>query len=73
MKPSVLTDSLLELASRLSQLKEEHYQQLVVLDSLIELLVEKGVLTPDELRRKARESEAELELEAGAGPASVMT
>ncbi|MBB6634083.1 hypothetical protein [Cohnella thailandensis] len=67
MKPSVLPDAILELAARLSQLKEDHYRQLVVLDSLIELLVEKGILSPDELSRKAEESEAAMELEAESG------
>jgi len=67
MKPSVLPDAILELAARLSQLKEDHYRQLVVLDSLIELLVEKGILSPDELSRKAGESEAAMELEPGSG------
>ncbi|THF74167.1 hypothetical protein [Cohnella fermenti] len=70
IKPSVLTDALVGLASRLSELKEDHYRQLVVLDSLVELLIEKGVLSAEELRLKARTSEIALELEIGARTAS---
>jgi len=51
----------LDLASRLSDLKEDHYRQLLALSTLIELLVEKGVLTPDEIREKASIMEPEID------------
>jgi len=50
----------LELASRLSEMKHDHYNQLLAVSTLIELLVEKGVLTPEEIRTKASEMESEL-------------
>lgn len=51
----------LDLASRMSDLKEDHYRQLLALSTLIELLVEKGVLTADEIREKASIMESELD------------
>lgn len=51
----------LDLASQLSDMKEDHYRQLLALSTLIELLVEKGVLTADEIREKASIMESELE------------
>jgi len=50
----------LELASRMSEMKHDHYRQLLAVSTLIELLVEKGLLTQDEIRSKASEMEAEL-------------
>lgn len=51
----------LDLASRLADMKDDHYRQLLALSTLIELLVEKGILTPDEIRAKASIMEAELD------------
>ena len=51
----------LELASRLSDMKEDQYRQLLALSTMIELLVEKGLLTPDEIQAKASLMEAELD------------
>lgn len=50
----------LDLAARLGDLKDDQYRQLLALSTLIELLVEKGVLTPEEIRSKASLMEAEL-------------
>lgn len=50
----------LELASQLADIKDDHYKQLLALSTLLELLVEKGVLTPDEIREKALQMENEL-------------
>ncbi|MFC5703098.1 hypothetical protein ACFPVX_17550 [Cohnella faecalis] len=51
----------LELASRLSETKEDQYRQLLALSTLIELLVDKGILTAEEIRSKASLMEAELD------------
>ena len=50
----------LDLASRLGDMKDDQYRQLLALSTLIELLVEKGVLTPEEIRAKSLHMEAEL-------------
>jgi hypothetical protein len=42
-------------------MKHDHYRQLLAVSTLIELLVEKGLLTPDEIREKASQMEAELD------------
>lgn len=51
----------LDLASQLADMKDDHYRQLLALSTLIELLVEKGILTPEEIRAKASFMEAELD------------
>lgn len=51
----------LELASQVSDLKHDHYRQLLALSTLIELLVEKGLLTAEEIQEKASQMEAELD------------
>jgi hypothetical protein len=51
----------LELASQVSEMKHDHYRQLLALSTLIELLVEKGILTPDEIRDRAEQMESELD------------
>jgi hypothetical protein len=61
MNPTAYGWHYLDLASRLSELKDDHYKQLLALSTLIELLVEKGLLTADEIREKAAEMEAELD------------
>lgn len=67
MKPTALNAPLLDLASRLSALKEDHYRQLLALSALIEVLVDKGIVTPDEIRAKAALLDADPT--AGPGPA----
>ncbi|MFC5468307.1 hypothetical protein ACFPPD_06210 [Cohnella suwonensis] len=51
----------LDLASQMSEMKHEHYRQLLAISTLIELLVDKGLLTPEEIRAKAAQMEAELD------------
>jgi hypothetical protein len=51
----------LDLASQISDLKHDHYRQVLAVSTLIELLVEKGILTPDEIREKAALMEEELD------------
>jgi hypothetical protein len=50
----------LDLAARLGDLKDDQYRQLLALSTLIELLVDKGLLTPEEIRAKSLYMEAEL-------------
>jgi hypothetical protein len=50
----------IELASQMAEMKDDHYKQLLALSTLLELLVEKGVLTPDEIKEKAIQMEHEL-------------
>jgi hypothetical protein len=50
----------LDLASQISEMKHDNYKQLLAVSTLIELLVDKGLLTPEEIRLKASEMETEL-------------
>jgi hypothetical protein len=61
MKTTANSWQYLELASQVSDLKHDHYRQLLALTTLIELLVEKGLLTPQEIQEKATQMEAELD------------
>lgn len=61
MKPTIAGSPFLDLAARISDLKEDNYRQLLALSTLIELLVEKGIVTPDEIRLKASVIEAEID------------
>ncbi len=51
----------LDLASQVSDMKHDHYRQLLAISTLIELLVEKGILTPEEISEKALQMESELD------------
>ena len=42
-----------QLAAGLADQKEEHYRLLLAFSALLELLAEKGVITPEELRQRA--------------------
>ncbi|WEK54212.1 MAG: hypothetical protein P0Y55_16885 [Candidatus Cohnella colombiensis] len=61
MKPINFSWHYLDLASQMADLKDDHYRQLLALSTIIELLVEKGVLTPEEISDKAADMEAELD------------
>lgn len=50
----------LDLAAQMGDMKDDQYRQLLALSTLIELLVDKGVLTPEEIRDKSLHMEAEL-------------
>lgn len=41
--------------AKLADMKEDHYRQLVALSAMMELLMEKGVLTREEIEKKALE------------------
>lgn len=50
-----------ELGARLADLKEEHYRTVLTLSAMLELLVDKGLLTREELNEKAEALDAQLE------------
>ncbi|MFL0554872.1 hypothetical protein [Paenibacillus barengoltzii] len=41
--------------AKLADMKEEHYHQLVTLSAIMELLIEKGILTREEIEKKVLE------------------
>ncbi|WMT40996.1 hypothetical protein RE628_28710 [Paenibacillus sp. D2_2] len=43
------------MLAKLADIKEEHYHQLVTLSAIIELLIEKGMITRAEIEAKAVE------------------
>ncbi|RAV00159.1 hypothetical protein [Paenibacillus sp. YN15] len=43
----------IDLAGKLGDLKEQHYNHTLLLTALLELLTEKGLLTAEEIRTKA--------------------
>ncbi len=43
------------IAAKLADLKDEHYRNTLALSTLIELLVDKGIVTREEVERKAAE------------------
>jgi hypothetical protein len=43
------------IVAKLADLKEDHYRNTLALSTLIELLVEKGLLTREEVEHKAAE------------------
>ncbi|MBO8165116.1 MAG: hypothetical protein H0Z34_15645 [Brevibacillus sp.] len=48
------------LAAKLADLREDNYYNSLLLDSLIELLVEKGVISREELYEKARHRDGQV-------------
>ncbi|SFT23570.1 hypothetical protein [Paenibacillus sp. BC26] len=51
----------LNLVAKLADLKEDHYRTLLTLSAMTELLMDKGILTPDELERKIASLDSELD------------
>jgi hypothetical protein len=49
-----------DLIGQLADLKEDHYKNILVLSALIDLLIEQGFVTREELTRKALELDAEV-------------
>lgn len=43
------------MIAKLADIKEEHYHQLVTLSAIMELLVEKGILSRSEIEQKTAE------------------
>lgn len=50
------------IIAKLADMKETQYQQALLLSSVIDLLMEKGILTQDELARTAKHLDKELTL-----------
>lgn len=50
-----------QLAAKLADLKEEHYRTVLTLSAMLELLVDKGLLTREELNERAEALDAQLE------------
>lgn len=61
MKPKTSAWEHVELAAKLADLKEEHYQTVLTLSAVLELLIDKGVLTREELTARAESIDAQLE------------
>lgn len=51
-QPLSITEQI-DLAGKLGDLKEQHYNHTLLLTALLELLTEKGLLTTEEIRAKA--------------------
>ena len=45
----------IKLISKLADLKQQHYQNLLILTALLEILIEKGIISAEELRSKTAE------------------
>ncbi|RJE83272.1 hypothetical protein D3P07_25235 [Paenibacillus sp. 1011MAR3C5] len=50
-----------QLAAKLADLKEEHYRTVLTLSAMLELFIEKGILSREELESKAEALDAQLE------------
>ncbi|BBI36763.1 hypothetical protein [Cohnella abietis] len=61
MKSTAYGWHFLELASQVSDMKNDHYRQLLAISTIIELLVDKGILSQEEIKEKALQMEAELD------------
>ncbi len=49
----------INMIGKLADLKQDHYQHTLVLSAIIELLVEKQLLTPEEIHHKVNELDRE--------------
>ncbi|MDT9725265.1 hypothetical protein DUZ99_09800 [Xylanibacillus composti] len=49
----------INVIGKLADLKHDHYQHTLVLSAIIELLVEKQILTPEEIHQKVNELDRE--------------
>lgn len=56
--PSHLTE--INMIGQLADLKDSHYHQSLVLSSLIQVLIDKGLITTQELQLKSKELDAAL-------------
>lgn len=51
----------LNLVAKLADLKEDHYRTLLTLSAMTELLIDKGIISPEELERKIASLDTELD------------
>lgn len=51
------------LAASIADLKDQHYRTLLALGSLLDLLIDKGLISREDLERKAAQLDAESERE----------
>lgn len=50
-----------QLTAKLADLKEDHYRTVLTLSAMLELFIEKGLLTKEEVNAKAEALDAQLE------------
>ncbi|MFF2889235.1 hypothetical protein [Paenibacillus sp. NPDC057967] len=50
-----------QLVAKLADLKEEHYRTVLTLSAMLELFIEKGILSREELENKAEALDSQLE------------
>ena len=49
-----------DLVGKLADLKEDHYHNMLILSAILEVLMEKGIITQEEIQRKTWELDASL-------------
>lgn len=59
-KPSSAWEQV-QLVASLADLKDEHYRTVLTLSAMLEILVDKGLLTREELKTKADQLDAQIE------------
>ncbi|WP_373288940.1 hypothetical protein [Paenibacillus nasutitermitis] len=59
--PSFAAKEHLNLAAKLADLKDDHYRILLALGALSELLIEKGLMTEEELEQKTAMLDVQLD------------
>lgn len=55
MERSNVSMDIVHMMAKLGDMKDEHYRNILAISTIIELLVEKGILTREELAIKADE------------------
>ncbi|AJS60661.1 hypothetical protein [Paenibacillus sp. IHBB 10380] len=55
MEQSNLSMDMVSMIAKLADLKDEHYRNTLAISTMLELLVDKGVFTREEMEKKAAE------------------
>lgn len=55
MEQSNLSMDMVSMIAKLGDLKDEHYRNTLAISTMLELLVDKGVFTREEMEKKAAE------------------